>query len=202
MQKPFSAACERNKAVILDTLKPYLDTVEGHLLEIGSGTGQHAVYMAPQLEHITWHTSDVLGNHMGIKTWLKESKVKNLKTPIRFKVGVDKFPKKTFYQAVYSANTFHIMSWKQVKTLIKLLGHSLRKDALVFIYGPFKYKGEFTSTSNESFDQNLKETNPQQGIRHFEDVHTAFEKSGFVLLKDHTMPANNQLLVFKRLKHT
>ncbi|MCI5072813.1 class I SAM-dependent methyltransferase [bacterium] len=201
MHKPFSEACERNKAIIFDTLKPYLKKIEGHLLEVGTGTGQHAVYMAPQLEHITWHTSDVSGNHMGIKSWLKESKAKNIKAPIAFKVGVDKFPKKTFYQAVYSANTFHIMSWKQVKTLIKLLGHSLRKDALVFIYGPFKYKGQYTSDSNEHFDQSLKETDPQRGIRNFEDVHTAFEKSGFILVEDHIMPANNQLLVFKRLEH-
>ncbi|HMQ11746.1 MAG TPA: DUF938 domain-containing protein [Oligoflexia bacterium] len=201
MQKPYSAACERNKTVIFDTLKPYLNGLNGDLLEVGTGTGQHAVYMAPQLEHITWHTSDVPGNHMGIKSWLKESKTQNIKAPINFKVGVDKFPKKTFYQAVYSANTFHIMSWKQVKTLIKLLGHSLRRDALVFIYGPFKYAGQYTSPSNESFDQSLKEANPQQGIRNFEDVQTAFEKSGFTLVEDHVMPANNQLLVFKRLEH-
>lgn len=199
MKKPFSEACERNKDPILEVLKQYITEKHTHLLEIGSGTGQHAVHMAPHF-NLTWITSDVPANHLGMTMWFKEYKIPNIDGPIRFKVGVDEFPRQPV-QLVYTANTFHILSWKNVKTLMKMFGHRLRKDAIVFIYGPFNYNGTFTSPSNEHFDRVLKEKDPEAGIRNFEDVNKAMIKNGFELLKDHEMPANNRLLVYKRLQH-
>ncbi len=200
MNKPFSAACERNRDPIFDVLRQYIKPEHTHLLEIGSGTGQHAVYFAPHFKHMTWITSDVPAHHLGMVMWFKEFKIPNISGPIRFKVGIDEFPKQPV-NIVYTANTFHIMSWKNVKTLMKMFGHRLRKNSLVMIYGPFNYDGKFTSPSNEQFDRMLKEENPDSGIRNFEDVNKAMIKNGFELLKDHEMPANNRMLIYKRLEH-
>ncbi|MEC7275553.1 MAG: DUF938 domain-containing protein [Bdellovibrionota bacterium] len=200
MNKPFSPACERNKEPILSVLKEY-GINEGRLLEIGSGTGQHAVAFAGHFPKLHWVCSDVKENHAGIKEWLKEAKLSNIHGPETLKVGVDDFPDKRPFDFVFSANTLHIMSWKEDKALFKLLGKRLREPALVFFYGPFNYNGSFTSESNEQFDASLKERNPSSGIRNFEDVESALIKNGFKLIKDHEMPSNNRLLVFERQSH-
>lgn len=197
MEKPYSPACDRNKDAILEILKLY-DISESRVLEIGTGTAQHAVYFASKLPKLHWVCSDVKENHGGIKTWLKEAKLPNVHGPEVLKVGVDDFPGKKPFDVVFTANTLHIMSWKEDKALFKLLGKRLREASLVFIYGPFNYNGNFTSDSNQMFDQSLKARDPQSGIRHFEDVTSAMEKKGFKLLKDHEMPANNRLLVFEK----
>jgi len=195
-KKNYSPAADRNKAPILDLLNLYIQ--KGRLLEIGSGTGQHAVFFAEKLIDVQWITSDQKRNHSTIKEYLIEAKLKNLHGPETLKVGEDDFPKGQF-NYVYTANTLHIMSWKEVKTLIKLLGKRLREGALVFTYGPFNYDGQFTSESNKAFDEQLKNRNPSSGIRNFEDVLAHMQTSGFKLLNDHEMPANNRLLVFERL---
>lgn len=198
MEKPFSPSCERNKGPILEFFKEY-DIRKGHLLEIGSGTGQHAVYFGKQFPELNWVCSDIKENHEGIKSWLKSEKVPNVHGPETLKVGVDDFPKRNSFQYVFSANTLHIMSWKENKALFKLLGKRLREGALVLFYGPFNYNGSFTSESNEKFDAWLKERNPHSGIRHFEDISNVMFKNGLKLLKDHEMPANNRILTFERL---
>ena len=177
MNKPFSPACERNQPHILTVLNQY-NLSEGRLLEIGSGTGQHAVFFASKFPKLHWVCSDVAGNHNGIKEWLKEAKLSNIHGPEKLVVGKDDFPGKRPFDYVYSANTLHIMSWKEDKALFKLLGKRLREAALVFFYGPFNYKGEYTSESNKEFDAHLKERNPQSGIRNFEDVEGAMLKNG------------------------
>lgn len=197
--KPFSAAADRNKEPIFNVLKQYID-IDGRLLEIGSGTAQHAVYIAGQLANLHWVTSDQPQYHDGIKATLKEAKLGNIHGPEKLTIGKDDFPGKRPFDYVFTANTLHIMSWKEAKTLFKLLGKRLRESCLVFIYGPFNYNNEYTSESNQAFDQMLKERDPNSGIRNFEDVQKAMEKSGFKLLKDHEMPANNRLLVFERQK--
>ncbi|MGB0454980.1 MAG: DUF938 domain-containing protein [Bacteriovoracaceae bacterium] len=198
MEKPYSPSCERNREPILELLKEY-DVSKGRLLEIGSGTGQHAVYFAGEFPSLEWVCSDVKENHRGIKAWLEEEKLSNIKGPELLRVAHDDFPDKKPFQYVFTANTLHIMSWKEDKALFKLLGKRLREGSLVFIYGPFNYKGQYTSESNESFDGWLKERNPQSGIRNFEDILAGMKKHGFKLLKDHEMPANNRTLVFERL---
>lgn len=197
MEKPFSVACERNRIPILRVLQDIITNDDRILLEIGSGTGQHAVYLAPHFPHMIWVTSDVKENHAGIQMWLEESQAPNIIGPGVFEVGTCDFPNGNF-DIVFTANTLHIMSWDQCKTLISLLGHHLRPHAKLLIYGPFNYQGSFTSESNRDFDASLKSLNPDMGIRNFEDVVSALGAHGIELVKDVEMPANNRLLVFHK----
>ena len=193
-----TTACDRNQAPIFEVLKEVISPDNKNLFEIGSGTGQHAVFMAPQLKNIFWTTSDVTANHAVIKKNLQAANISNIKGPFQFEVGKDEFPRVP-YDLIFTANTFHIMSWKQCKTLIKTLGTRLREGSQVIIYGPFNYDGKFTSESNEQFDKWLKEQSPEKGIRAFEDVNNNMIKNGFALYKDYEMPANNRTLVYTRL---
>jgi cyclopropane fatty-acyl-phospholipid synthase-like methyltransferase len=199
MEKPYSMACDRNRDPILKVMKEVISADDRKLLEIGSGTGQHAVYLAPHFPHIIWVTSDVKANHKGIQMWLDESGAPNIIGPGEFEVGKNDFPMGNF-DIVFSANTFHIMHWKECKTLMKLMGRNLREGTQVLVYGPFNYNGKFTSASNEEFDKTLKAKDPQMGIRNFEDVITNMKKNGFLLSKDYEMPANNRLLVFMKIE--
>jgi cyclopropane fatty-acyl-phospholipid synthase-like methyltransferase len=198
MQKKSAPSVERNQRPIRDILAEYLQK-SGRLLEIGSGTGEHAIYFGKEFENIQWVTSELKENHMVIKQYLKEAKLINVHGPESLKVGIDDFPRSKF-DYVFTANTVHIMSWKENKSLFKLLGKRLREGALVFIYGPFNYRGEFTSKSNEEFDHWLKARDEKSGIRNFEDVLSTMNKYGLKLFNDHEMPANNRLLVFERMK--
>lgn len=199
MTKPFSAACDRNKDPILGVLKEHITRDHKRVLEIGSGTGQHAVYFAANFPFLEWFPSDVKSQHAGMMEGFKEFKIPNIMPPLKFEIGKDEFPKLKF-DVVFTANTLHIMHWKECKTLFKMLGHRLREGSLAMIYGPFNYNGEFTSESNREFDQTLKGRDPLSGIRSFEDVNNNMVKNGFELLEDHEMPANNRMLVYRRLK--
>ncbi len=192
----YSAAADNNKGPILEILKKYIRG-EKRLLEVGSGTAQHAVHFAKHFPLLKWVTSDVAENRSAINSVLVREKLTNLSGPEKLEVGEDDFPKGSF-DFVYTANTLHIMSWKECKTLFKLLGKRLREGSMVFFYGPFKYKGDFTSPSNGEFDAHLKEQNIKSGIRSFEDVEKNMTDYGFKLVNDHEMPANNRLLVFAR----
>ncbi|MBT3584723.1 MAG: DUF938 domain-containing protein [Halobacteriovoraceae bacterium] len=196
MQKPDAPSCGRNREAILAVFKHHLKGSE-KLLEIGSGTGQHAVYFAEKFPNLIWNTSDRKENHLGIELWLADAKLTNLVAPISFEVGHDPFPGKNF-DAVFTCNTLHIMSWHKGRTLLKLLGENLEQSALVFIYGPFNYAGKFTSESNQQFEGWLKSRDPDSGIRNFEDVESEMAKSGFSLLEDRALPANNRMLVFSK----
>lgn len=187
----------RNREHILSVFKEY-NLSEGRLLEIGSLTGEHGIYFAQQFPKLHWVTSDMKVNHKGLKENLKDANLKNLHGPEVLKVGDDDFPKGKF-DYVFTANTLHIMSWKECKSLFKLLGKRLREGSVVFMYGPFNYNGNFSSESNADFDGLLKSNNPKSGIRNFEDVLSNMSKAGFKLLKDHEMPANNRVLCFERL---
>lgn len=197
--KPFSPACERNQQPILEVLQQIIDEQDRRLLEIGSGTGQHAVFLAPHFPQVEWYPTDVQANLKGINLWLEEARIPNIQKPQRVEIGKDELPKLKF-DVIFTANTFHIMHWKEVKSLIKQFGGRLREGARVAIYGPFKYDGKFTSQSNEEFDQSLKAKDPMSGIRSFEDVNNNMIKNGFELVMDVKMPANNQMLIYRRLK--
>lgn len=197
--KDLIPSVERNHKPILEVLKQYL-VGNTRLLEIGSGNGQHAVLFARYFKDLYWVTSDRKSEHSNIKATLMSAKCSNIAGPISLEIGVDDINEKPF-DYVFTANTLHIMEWKEDKVLFKLLGKRLREGALVFFYGPFNFNGTFTSASNEEFDKWLKERNPKSGIRHFEDVQNAMTKSGFKLLKDHEMPSNNRLFVFERMAH-
>lgn len=201
MKKPFSPAAERNQQAILEVLQDHIDSSISNLLEFGAGTGQHAVYMAPFFSEVNWVVSDIAGKHAGIRMWIKEHKVPNISGPIAFKLGSHEFPTDRWYQALYTANTFHIMPWKKVKTLIKMMGHRLREGSKVFVYGPFHCDGDYRGPGNIDFDQKLKAEDPAMGIRNENDVIKAMWKQGFDLLENKEMPANNRMLVFERLEH-
>ncbi len=201
IEKPFSGACETNKEPILSVLKNVITKEDRRLLEIGSGTGQHAVFLAPHFPFMEWHPSDVQQNISGMKKWFDEYRIPSIQPPHKIEIGKHELPKLKF-DIAFTANTFHIMHWKECKSLMKMLGGRLREGSRVVIYGPFKYQGEFTSPSNAEFDRQLKEKDPQSGIRAFEDVLNVMVKNEFELVDDIDMPANNRMLIFRRLKFT
>ncbi len=195
MTKPFAPSCERNQTVILNVLQSIICVKDKHLLEIGSGTGQHAVFMAPYFPQLQWHTSDLEENHAGINMWLDEAKINNIVAPIIYESGKSDFPD-IEVDIVFTTNTLHIMSWLNVKILIKQLGDNLKTGAKIIIYGPFNYNGQFTSESNAKFDVWLKKQEPRRGIRNFEDIVQRMADVGIVLKQDIEMPANNRILYF------
>jgi len=195
MTKPYSQACENNKQPILDVLSHALsDTAQ--VLEIGSGSGQHAVHFAQHLPQLTWQTSDLAINHDGIKQWINEAQLSNLQLPISLDLNQPWPIEQT--QAIYTANTLHIVSWPLVVKFFAGVKQHLSNGGVLCIYGPFNYQGQFTSQSNANFDLWLKGRDPQSGIRDIEAIMTLAAEAGLSLTKDHQMPANNRLLVFTK----
>lgn len=195
MDKKFSAACERNREPILAVLRPVLAESK-RALEIGSGTGQHAVYFAAQLPHLQWQTSDLPHNHASILAWQQEARLPNVLPPLALDVASGEWPRGP-YDAVFSANTCHIMAWREVQAMFAGIGRVLRPGGLACVYGPFNYGGRFTSASNAQFDAALKMQAPHMGIRDFEAVNALAVEQGMTLLADHAMPANNRLLIWR-----
>lgn len=195
MNKPFSQACENNKTPIVEVLRQYL-AGDGQVLEIGSGTGQHARYFADNLANIIWQTSDLQENHAGIKAWIENSKHNNIRSPLRLNVTDKQDWPADKYDAVFTANTMHIMSWQEVTIMFNLVASCLKKESLFFSYGPFNRDGKFTSPSNEAFDASLRQRDPEMGIRDLNDIQKEAEQNQLELKQVHTMPANNMLLVF------
>lgn len=196
LEKPFSQACENNQQAIFTILERVF--AQAHtVLEIGSGTGQHASYFAPRLPHLTWQTSDQAEYHPGINAWLDASPAENLRRPLSLNVDIPEWPIATA-GAVFSANTCHIMSWASVVNMFQQLAEVLSAGGTLAIYGPFNYDGQYTSPSNAKFDQWLKQRGAQQGIRDFEAVNKLASEAGMRLLEDNAMPANNRLLVWRK----
>jgi cyclopropane fatty-acyl-phospholipid synthase-like methyltransferase len=195
MEKPYSDACERNRGPILEVLRDHFAD-RRHVLEIGSGTGQHAAHFAAALPQLTWQCSDLATGLAGIRLWIEEAGLPNLPPPIALDV-TGSWPE-TSFDAVFTANTLHIMSWPQVRALFEALPAVLTADARLAIYGPFKYDGRFTSESNAAFDLWLKHRSPESGIRDFSAVDELARSIGFTLEEDRPMPANNRTLVWRR----
>lgn len=196
MDKPFSQACENNKEPILAVLRRHLGDVRD-VLEIGSGTGQHAVFFAAQLPHLIWQTSDLPANHDGIQAWIRSARLGNVHPPLALDVGVQPWPVVSS-SAVFSANTAHIMSWPMVEALVAGVGRVLRSGGRFCLYGPFNYGGRYTSDSNARFDEWLRMRDAESAIRDFEAVDRLARDAGLQLLEDNAMPANNRLLVWRR----
>ena len=195
MEKPFAPSCEKNREPILAVLEAYFHDRRA-VLEIGSGTGQHAVFFAARFPHLIWQTSDRRENLPGIGAWLDEAALPNTPPPLELDV-MQAWPAQR-YDAVFSANTLHIMSWAAVERLFAGLACVLDEQARVTVYGPFNYGGKFTSESNANFDLWLKEKAAHQGIRDFEKVNELAEKAGLKLLEDRAMPSNNRCLIWLR----
>jgi len=192
----FNQAAENNKEPIGTILAETFSSCR-HVLEIASGTAQHAVHMGKLLPRITWQTSDLAENLDDIRARLKAEASDNVRPPIELDVAHNPWPV-TGIDAVYASNAVHIMSWDHVKAMFAGLDNALAENGVLALYGPYKYDGEFTTKSNAQFDHWLKQNNPTSGIRDFEAVNKLARGIGLTLLKDHQMPANNQLLVWQR----
>jgi SAM-dependent methyltransferase len=193
---PFSAACERNKDPILEVLRlRFADRTQ--VLEIGSGTGQHAVYFARQLGHLTWHPTEQLVYLADLTERVKLEGPRNLRPPMLLDVSQAVWPVRGV-DALFTANTLHIMSWPEVMALFNGIGTVLAPAGVLCIYGPFRYSGRYTSDSNREFDQMLQERDPQSGLRDIEAVRPLAEQYGLHLDADLDLPANNRLLVFTK----
>lgn len=198
MNKPFSQACENNKQAILSILDKTFKHSK-HVLEIGSGTGQHAVYFGKNLSQLTWQTSDLPINHQGINLWINEASLNNVLKPINVDLNLnEQIELPSNIDALYTANTLHIVSWPLVINFFSMIKNHLAPHATVCIYGPFKYQGNFTSESNANFDLWLKDRDLKSGVRNIEDILTLATQANLTLLNDHEMPANNRLLAFKK----
>jgi hypothetical protein len=193
--KPCAPACDRNRDPILAVLRERFAD-RRHVLEIGSGTGQHAVHFAGALPHLTWQASDRAANLPGIRMWLDEARLSNTPPPIELDVH-GRWPAQR-YDAVFTANTLHIMGWDAVVRLFGALPGVTSAGAVLAIYGPFNYGGRFTSESNAAFDARLRSEDARQGLRDVEDVDALARDAGFLLIDDCAMPANNRTLVWRR----
>lgn len=159
------------------------------VLEIGSGTGQHAAYFAPELPHLVWQASDVAENLPGIRQWVSH--------PSPIELDVDKKWPAIEADAVFSANTCHIMSWPQVERMFAGVGRLLPAGGIFALYGPFNRDGIYSSASNARFDAMLRRENPASGLRDVGDLKILARRCNLHLEEDNAMPANNRLLVWR-----
>ncbi len=192
---PCSEACERNKQPILERLAVHFAACT-QVLEIGSGTGQHALHFAAALPQLVWQTSEMPGQLDGVRAWLAAHPQTNVRAPLELDVG-GAWPAGQ-WDAVFTANTLHIMSWESVCRLFDGLRDALLPGGVLAIYGPFNYAGKYTSDSNAAFDAWLRTRDPLSGIRDVEAVHERAASAGLLPLADHALPANNRLLVWRR----
>ena len=196
MPKPFAESCEQNKTPILEVLsEEFAD--RARVLEVGSGTGQHAVWFARHLSHLVWQTADLPDNHPGIHAWLTDGP-DNLLPPIALDTCSYDWHEMGRFDAVFSANTVHIMAWPSVECLFAGVGRLLPVGGKFALYGPFNYGNRYSSESNSRFDEWLKARDPDSGIRNFEALDGLANKAGLILKADHEMPANNRTLVWVR----
>jgi len=194
--KPYSPSCDQNREPILAVIVP-LFADRQQVLEIGSGTGQHAVYFAGKLPHLHWHTSDQPVYHAGIRAWLDEAGLPNVYPPLTLDVRQAAWPELPV-DAVFSANTLHIMGWDAVEACFAGVGKLLPAGGLFAVYGPFNYNGQYSSASNARFDQWLKQQDPASGIRDVADLGVLANKAGLVLQADYAMPVNNRILCWRK----
>jgi|TARA_R100000005_G_scaffold26336_1_gene11679 SAM-dependent methyltransferase len=196
MPLPFSQACENNKAPILAELLPiFVDA--GLVLEVGSGTGQHAAHFAAALPHLRWQPTDHPDSVHNCRERLQVAALPNVAEPLALDVAESLWPV-TYADMAFSANTAHIMCWKEVESMFRGLGRVLRAHGVFCLYGPFRYAGRYTSASNAAFDAALQARAAHMGLRDIDDLLVLARDTGFELEADRAMPANNQLLVWRR----
>lgn len=192
----FSPSCERNQQPILEQLQGLL-TDSRHVLEVGSGSGQHALFFARRFAWLNWQPTELIMNHGALQQNLAEDAVENILPPQILDVCQSRWDVDCA-DVVFTANTLHIMGWPQVECFFAGAGAALEPGGQLIVYGPFRYGGDYTSASNAEFDLWLKQRDPVSGIRDFEAVNRLAEAVGLTLSTDVTMPANNQLLVWKK----
>lgn len=195
VDKPFSPSCERNRDPILAVLRQHQVDAR-RVLEVGSGTGQHAVHFAAAMPWLQWQASDRTEHLPGIRAWLDAAGLPN--TPAPLELDVDDWSPARDFDAVFSANTLHIMGWPQVRAFFAGVGQALAGGGTLVVYGPFNYGGTYSSDSNREFDRWLGQRDPASAIRDFEAVDRLAGEAGLALVEDVAMPANNRCLVWRR----
>jgi len=196
--KQYSQSCVENQVPILNIIKPLLTNVTT-VLEVGSGTGQHAVYFAQHLPNLIWQSSDQDQYLNSINSWIDEAKLDNTPMAIPLDVTNTGTWPSIEVDAIFSANTAHIMSWDMVVDFFQGVGKMLNSGGMFILYGPFNYNGEYTSQSNANFDLWLKDRDPNSAIRDFEALNKLAAEAGLILVNDYEMPANNRILYWKKI---
>ncbi|MDX1693236.1 MAG: DUF938 domain-containing protein [Ketobacteraceae bacterium] len=194
MNLPFSQACENNQEPIRQVMSTYLRE-PAHLLEIGSGTGQHGAYITAHHPGLHWHPTDREENLEGISAWVRHAGLENFHPPIPLDINQAQWPGEKV-DIVYSANTAHIMHWEEVEKMFAFVPRVLKAEGHFMLYGPFNYQGRYTSESNARFDEWLRSEASHRAIRDFENINALAEQHNLRLVKDHAMPANNRMLVW------
>lgn len=194
--KPWSEACDRNRGPILEVLRGAFAGVS-RVLEIGSGTGQHAVFFAHALPHLVWQPSDRAGHLPGIAAWRDDAGLPNLLAPLALDVDAASWPVAEC-DAVFSANTLHILSWASVENLFCGVERVLQPGGVLAVYGPFSDEGRHAAESNARFDAFLRARDPLSGVRDFGAVCALAGRHGLKFCDDRALPANNRLLTWRR----
>lgn len=194
--KQFAPACDRNKDPILDVLQDHFKT-PGTVLEVGAGTGQHAVWFAAALPHLIWQPADLVDSHDSINGWRDEAELDNLLPPQELDLSDYDWSNRR-YDYVVCINTIHIVSWRNVKALFDGISVCLKPNGRCFLYGPYRYSNRPLEPSNQKFDLWLKDRNPNSGVRDFDEIEKLATHSNLALVADITMPANNRALVWKK----
>jgi len=193
---PVAESCLRNQEPIFDVLQQELE--EGSVvLELGSGTGQHAAFISHRLPRIRWQPSELAENIDAINAWRQHMKAGNFLPPLVLDIAQDLWPVKQV-DAVFSANLVHFVGWDKVRSMMAGIGRVLKNSGVAFFYGPYNYNGEFTSDGNRQLDEWLKSRDPASGIKDFEQIIMTARKEKLRLLKDIAMPANNRILVMQK----
>jgi len=194
--KQSSPSCERNKEPILAVLKEVLPH-SGLVLEIGSGTGQHAAYFAAHLPQLTWQPTDLSSNFPSIRAWVAEAGLSNLREPLELDLVADRWPAVSA-EAIVCINTIHIVAWEVVEKLFAGAGKVLVPGGVLYAYGPYRYADRPLEPSNEDFDKWLKARDPVSGVRNFEAVDALARQNGLVLAGNRAMPANNRSIWWRK----
>lgn len=193
---PFSQSCENNKAFIAEYLLT-LFAGQREVLEIASGTGQHATFFAGLLPTVRWQPTEIPANMDSLMPRYEAYSGANMLPPRSLDVCSRPW-KVDVPDAIFTANSLHIMPFSAVQELFLELGERASLGTLLVVYGPFNYNGQYTSESNARFDVWLAAQHPESAIRDFEKVNELANEAGFLLREDHSMPANNRLLVWCR----
>jgi cyclopropane fatty-acyl-phospholipid synthase-like methyltransferase len=195
-ERPYAEHAARNAAPILEVLRREF-AAASDVLEIGSGTGQHAVTFAAEFPHLQWQTSDLDENHAGIRAWIGESGLDNIMPPLSLDVRDASIVPASF-DAAYSANTAHIMGIDAVKRMFSIVGDALRSDGVFCLYGPFRIDGAFNTPSNEAFDTDLRQRDPMMGVRDLEMLDEFGAACGLHRRRLYAMPSNNYIAIWNR----
>ena len=196
IERPYSEYAARNAAPILEILKREFRDSQ-RVLEIGSGTGQHAVTFSAALDHLLWQTSDLDENHAGINAWIEASELDNVAAPLSMDTRTASVDA-DIYDAVYSSNTAHIMGIDAVENMYSLVGAALPTGGIFCLYGPFRLDGQFNTRSNAAFDNNLRGRDPVMGIRDLESLDRFAGAHGLRRQRLYAMPSNNYVAVWQK----